>query len=365
MMLNPLAQAQSVQNCNDCSETEYRFEFFAGGGYPVRKTFLIGFPQAVSPIEGKQIFSWGGQGGVRFGIDGRRYWGQDYAYSYGQNATRLETDFGSFSFTNRVHQASTSVLFYPWSLERRVFFPYATAGVGATWVTVSRRTITESLNPFQAGFGPLESKVFAAFHAGVGTRIRFNERFGLRVDARDYMSSPLRYGLPKSSKNPNTVVLPVSGACWGAGLPSLRHAVEFAILQRVHLERTQDRALEIDQVAAGAQARLCGSEVFAIGKLNEAGLPYIVVLCDPTTAGVHASYASTGDVIIAEPGALVGFAGERVAQQAGVINRPPNFQRAEFQLDHGMVDMVVARRDMKQTLVKLLNFCSKEDADVA
>ncbi|MEN6521521.1 MAG: acetyl-CoA carboxylase, carboxyltransferase subunit beta [Armatimonadota bacterium] len=103
----------------------------------------------------------------------------------------------------------------------------------------------------------------------------------------------------------------------------------------------------------------------AIGKLNEAGLPYIVVLCDPTTAGVHASYASIGDVIIAEPGALIGFAGERVAQQAGVINRPPNFQRAEFQLDHGMIDMVVARRDMKQTLVKLLDFCGKEDADVA
>ncbi|MEN6370730.1 MAG: acetyl-CoA carboxylase, carboxyltransferase subunit beta [Armatimonadota bacterium] len=103
----------------------------------------------------------------------------------------------------------------------------------------------------------------------------------------------------------------------------------------------------------------------AIGKLNEAGLLYIVVLCDPTTAGVHASYASIGDVIIAEPGALIGFAGERVAQQAGVINRPPNFQRAEFQLDHGMVDMVVARRDMKQTLVKLLDFCGKEDADVA
>lgn len=103
----------------------------------------------------------------------------------------------------------------------------------------------------------------------------------------------------------------------------------------------------------------------AIGKLNEAGLPYIVVLCDPTTAGVHASYASIGDVIIAEPGALIGFAGERVAQQAGVINRPPNFQRAEFQLDHGMVDMVVARRDMKQILIKLLDFCGKEDADVA
>lgn len=102
----------------------------------------------------------------------------------------------------------------------------------------------------------------------------------------------------------------------------------------------------------------------AIAKLNEAGLPYIAVLTDPTTAGVHASYASIGDVIIAEPGALVGFAGERVAQQAGVINRPPNFQRAEFQLDHGMVDMVTPRKDLRPTLVKLLDFCCKEADDV-
>lgn len=102
----------------------------------------------------------------------------------------------------------------------------------------------------------------------------------------------------------------------------------------------------------------------AVARLNEAGLMYVVILTDPTTAGVHASYASIGDVIIAEPGALIGFAGERVAQQAGVINRPPNFQRAEFQLEHGMVDLVAARKDLKQTLSKLLDFCSKEDPNV-
>lgn len=98
----------------------------------------------------------------------------------------------------------------------------------------------------------------------------------------------------------------------------------------------------------------------AIAKLNNAGLPYVVVFTDPTTAGVHASFASIGDVIITEPGALVGFAGERVAQQAGVINRPPNFQRAEFQLEHGMVDLVTPRRELRQTLIKLLEFCGKE-----
>ncbi|HOK54459.1 MAG TPA: acetyl-CoA carboxylase carboxyl transferase subunit beta, partial [Armatimonadota bacterium] len=94
------------------------------------------------------------------------------------------------------------------------------------------------------------------------------------------------------------------------------------------------------------------------------GLPYICVLTDPTTAGVHASFASLGDVIIAEPGALIGFAGARVATQAGLINRPPNFQTSEFQLEHGMIDMIVPRREMKSTLTKLLQFGYREAANV-
>ncbi|MFQ3550006.1 MAG: acetyl-CoA carboxylase, carboxyltransferase subunit beta [Armatimonadota bacterium] len=98
----------------------------------------------------------------------------------------------------------------------------------------------------------------------------------------------------------------------------------------------------------------------ACAKLAEAGLPYIVVFTDPTTAGVHASFASVGDFIIAEPNALVGFAGARVAQQAGVIHRPDNFQKSEFQLEHGMVDKVVARKDLRNTLVKLLKFACRE-----
>jgi hypothetical protein len=202
MLLIPLAQS---------AEKKYRFEFFGGVGYPIRETFVIGAPQAVNPIEGKHVFSWGGLGGVRFGIDGARYWGQDYAYSYGQNANKLETDYGSFSFTNRVHQASTSILFYPWSLERRVCFPYATAGAGATWVTLAQRAITESMDPLKAGFGPLKSERIYAIHAGVGARFRLSDRFGLRLDARDYMSRALRYGLPKTSTDPTAAVLPVSG----------------------------------------------------------------------------------------------------------------------------------------------------------
>jgi acetyl-CoA carboxylase carboxyl transferase subunit beta len=77
-------------------------------------------------------------------------------------------------------------------------------------------------------------------------------------------------------------------------------------------------------------------------------------------AGVHASYASIGDIIISEPGALVGFAGQRVAAQAQVVKVPDNFQRAEFQIEHGMVDMIVPRRDMRDTLARILRFATAE-----
>ncbi len=202
VLLTPLAHS---------AEKKYRFEFFGGAGYPIRETFVIGPPQSPVPVDAKRIFSLGGMGGVRFGIDGRRYWGQDYAYSYGQNATRFETELRKFSFTNRVHQASTSILFYPWSLERRAVFPYATAGVGATWVSLSQRTVSASANPVFNSFGPLKSELVAAFHAGLGVRFRMSDRISLRLDARDYMSRALRYGLPQSSPDRNEPVLPLSG----------------------------------------------------------------------------------------------------------------------------------------------------------
>jgi acetyl-CoA carboxylase carboxyl transferase subunit beta len=91
-----------------------------------------------------------------------------------------------------------------------------------------------------------------------------------------------------------------------------------------------------------------------IQQLHEAGLPYIVVLTDPTTGGVTASYAMLGDVQIAEPGALIGFAGQRVIEQTIREKLPEGFQRAEYLLEHGMIDMVVHRRDLKDTLGRLI-----------
>lgn len=92
----------------------------------------------------------------------------------------------------------------------------------------------------------------------------------------------------------------------------------------------------------------------ALARLQAAAIPFISILTDPTTGGVTASFAMAGNVIIAEPGALIGFAGQRVIEQITKQKLPQGFQTAEFVLEHGMIDMVVHRRDLKGTLGRLL-----------
>ncbi len=94
----------------------------------------------------------------------------------------------------------------------------------------------------------------------------------------------------------------------------------------------------------------------ALTKLSEAGLPYISILTDPTMGGVSASFAWLGDVILTEPGSLIGFAGQRVIKQTIGADLPEGFQRAEFLLEHGLIDMIVKRADMKKTVADLLRF---------
>jgi acetyl-CoA carboxylase carboxyl transferase subunit beta len=97
-----------------------------------------------------------------------------------------------------------------------------------------------------------------------------------------------------------------------------------------------------------------------VERLKEAGLPYIVVLTNPTTGGVSASYAMLGDVHIAEPGAEIGFAGKRVIEQTIRERLPEGFQTAEYLLEHGMVDMVVRRHDLRDTIARLLHIMMKQ-----
>ena len=99
----------------------------------------------------------------------------------------------------------------------------------------------------------------------------------------------------------------------------------------------------------------------AVQELREAGLPYIVVLCDPTTGGVTASYAMLGDIHLAEPGALICFAGPRVIEDTIREKLPPGFQRAEYLEEKGMIDRVVARKDMRKTLASLLAVLMKAE----
>ena len=97
----------------------------------------------------------------------------------------------------------------------------------------------------------------------------------------------------------------------------------------------------------------------AIARLNDAGLLYISILTDPTTGGVTASFASLGDIILAEPNALIGFAGPRVIEQTIKQKLPEGFQRSEFLLEHGFIDKIVERKDMKHTLGELIRLHTK------
>ena len=98
----------------------------------------------------------------------------------------------------------------------------------------------------------------------------------------------------------------------------------------------------------------------ALAYHGKAGLPYISVLTHPTTAGVMASYASVGDLILAEPGAMIGFAGPRVIKDTTQAELPPGFQTAEFLLEHGLIDSIVPRKEMKDQLITYLDFLTGE-----
>ncbi|MGZ3586311.1 MAG: acetyl-CoA carboxylase, carboxyltransferase subunit beta [Candidatus Limnocylindrales bacterium] len=132
-------------------------------------------------------------------------------------------------------------------------------------------------------------------------------------------------------------------------------AAEFALAERLPLvvisasggARMQEGTLALMQLA-----KTCA----ALGRLAEAGVPYLSVMTDPTTGGVFASFAALGDVNLAEPNALIGFAGARVAAGTIAESLPPGFQRAEYLFGHGFVDQVVPRQELRDRLVQLLGY---------
>ncbi len=131
------------------------------------------------------------------------------------------------------------------------------------------------------------------------------------------------------------------------------------------VERAMEKRIPFVSVASSGGARMqegilslmqMAKTSAAVARLGDAGLPFISVLTDPTFGGVTASFAMLGDLIIAEPKCLIGFAGPRVIEQTIKQQLPSGFQRAEFLLEHGMIDMIVPRKDMRATLGRILDF---------
>ena len=163
----------------------------------------------------------------------------------------------------------------------------------------------------------------------------------------------------------DTVVLVQNFAFMGGSLgmaagEGFIQAAEYAVSHKMPLvvftaaggARMQEGALSLMQMPR---------TTIAVQELREAGLPYIVVLCDPTTGGVTASYAMLGDIHLAEPGALICFAGPRVIEETIREKLPEGFQRAEFLEEKGMIDRVVTRKNMRKTLAQILSVLMKTE----
>jgi acetyl-CoA carboxylase carboxyl transferase subunit beta len=142
---------------------------------------------------------------------------------------------------------------------------------------------------------------------------------------------------------------------------SMGIAVGEAIVVAARLAALQQAPLVVVPASGGARMQegalslmQLPRTVIAADEVKEAGLPFIVILTDPTTGGVSASFAMLGDIAIAEPGAVIGFAGARVIEETIREKLPPGFQRSEYLRDHGMVDMVVARHKLRETLVRIV-----------
>ena len=142
---------------------------------------------------------------------------------------------------------------------------------------------------------------------------------------------------------------------------SMATAVGEAFLAAARLAKLQQAALVAIPASGGARMHegilslmQMARTVLAVEEVKSAGLPYIVILTDPTTGGVTASFAMLGDVHMAEPGSLIGFAGQRVIQDTIREKLPEGFQRAEYLYEHGMVDMVVPRAELKAALARIL-----------
>jgi acetyl-CoA carboxylase carboxyl transferase subunit beta len=230
------------------------------------------------------------------------------------------------------------------------------------------------------------------FHMRIGAKRRIeiltDKDSFVEFDAELKPNDPLKFvdktsykkRVEEALKNTGKTSSVVSGECTINEIPVQLVVFDFAYMggslgsvEGEKIVRAVNRAIEKHQgliiISASGGARMQESTFAlmqmaktsaALKKLDHAKLPFISILTDPTMGGVSASFAFLGDIIMAEPGALVGFAGQRVIKQTIGADLPTGFQRAEFLLKNGSIDMVVNRASMKQTLTDLLSMFSKE-----
>jgi len=237
----------------------------------------------------------------------------------------------------------------------------------------------------------LEANINVCQHCGHHMRIGVGKRLELLFDGGDYktaqfgsqVSDPLKFkDIKKYSDRikdsqaktaeedalivahgkmggQNVVIAAFNFAFMGG---SMGTAVGEGILTASRLAQVQDASLIIIPASGGARMQegilslmQMARTTIAVEEVKEKGLPYLVLLTDPTTGGVSASFAMLGDVAVAEPGCVIGFAGRRVIEQTIREQLPEDFQTAEYLLEHGMVDMVVERKDLRSTIIRVLS----------
>jgi acetyl-CoA carboxylase carboxyl transferase subunit beta len=202
-----------------------------------------------------------------------------------------------------------------------------------------------------SGISPLDALQFKDSKPYTRRLAEYQERTGLKdavlnarglVDGYDVLISAMEYSFMGGSMG-SVVGEKVTRACERA----LKEHIPLIVISCSGGARMQEGALSLMQMAKISSM---------LSRMDEAGVPYISVLTDPTTGGVTASYAMLGDLNLAEPRALIGFAGPRVIEQTIRQTLPEGFQRSEFLLEKGMIDMIVPRVEMKRTLSRCLEF---------
>ena len=242
---------------------------------------------------------------------------------------------------------------------------------------IFHRDLVKSLSVCpQCGFHmrlPVKARLDMLFDGGVWQRIELVKSQADPLKFRDSKryADRLRDAQGKTSEQDAIIVAhgrmggsPVVVAAFNFAFMggSMGIAVGDGIVAAAELAVLQDAALIVIPASGGARMQegilslmQMARTTVAVDKVKDKGLPYIVLLTDPTTGGVSASFAMLGDIHIAEPGAIIGFAGARVIESTIREKLPEGFQRAEYLLDHGMVDMVVPRAKLAETIGRLLN----------